>query len=60
MAKDRPSSHLSNAGKRTLSREGLAYEGASINTISIFWIILDSNGQGTINTFDIDRINNKN
>ena len=39
MNKDRPSSHLSNAGKRALSREGMVYEGASINTISNFLIM---------------------
>lgn len=29
---DRPTSHLSNAGRQTLSRHGVQYEGQSINS----------------------------
>lgn len=57
---ERPTSHLSNAGRQTLSRHGLQYEGQSLATISNCDIILDTGGNGTINTLDYDRIHNRN
>ena len=57
---ERPTSNLSNAGRQTLSRHGMQYGGGSIASISNNYDYLDSGGQGTIGTMDIDQIHNRN